>query len=87
MLQNSQKEFGCSYMSRLARLFVTSVPVVHLAKYRPEGVPSRISVGQILNPSCPYQETGTISFGSMHRQRNSRPGSQMVSELSERQHP
>lgn len=51
------------------------------------GVPSRISVGWISDPFCPYQETGRASFGSMRKRRNSRPGSQMVLELSERQHP
>ena len=52
-----------------------------------QGVPSRISVGWISDPFCPYQETGRMSFGSTHKQRNSRPDSQTVSELSERQHP
>lgn len=51
------------------------------------GVPSRISVGWISDLLYPYQETGRMSFGSMHKWRNSRPDSQMVSELSERKHP
>lgn len=52
-----------------------------------QGVPSRISVGWISDPFCPYQETGGMSLGSRCKWRNSRPDSQMVSELSEIQHP
>lgn len=51
-----------------------------------QGVPSRISVRWISDPFCPYQETGRMSFGSRHKWRNSRPDSQMVSELSEKHH-
>lgn len=52
-----------------------------------QGAPSRISVRWISVPFCPYQEMGRMSFGTTRKRRNSRPDSQMVPVLSERQQP
>lgn len=82
-----EREFSCSNGHRPDSLLITSMLYLNWPSAGLRGVPSRISVRWISDPFCPYQERGRRSFGSMRKWRNSRPDSQMVSELSERQHP